>query len=72
MAPSPKSPNSDSDDLTGIEATVVSGLESMAREEIREKLGVRAEICRGRVWFSLPADRVREVSEGVTGSFRPS
>lgn len=45
-----------------IEATVVTGLETMAREEIREKLGLQAAISRGRVWFAIQESRIEEVS----------
>lgn len=46
-----------------IEATVVTGLETMAREEIREKLGVQAGITRGRVCFAVDDKQVEDVSE---------
>uniref|UniRef100_A0A224Z0Z1 THUMP domain-containing protein 3 n=1 Tax=Rhipicephalus zambeziensis TaxID=60191 RepID=A0A224Z0Z1_9ACAR len=44
-----------------IEATVVTGLEHIARDECIDKLGVRPETARGRVFFELPIDRVTEV-----------
>lgn len=43
------------------EATVVTGLETMCREEVREKLGVNAECFRGRVTFTLPVERTSEI-----------
>ncbi|XP_022709535.1 THUMP domain-containing protein 3-like isoform X1 [Varroa jacobsoni] len=46
---------------TVVEATVVSGLESMAREEIKEKLSLYGQTSRGRVWFTVPNDRLEEI-----------
>lgn len=42
------------------EATVASGLETIAQSEVKDKIGVESEIQRGRVWFStnLPVERV--------------
>lgn len=50
---------------TVVEATVVSGLESMAREEIKEKLSLYGQTSRGRVWFTVPNDRLEEVSSRI-------
>ncbi|XP_075525695.1 tRNA (guanine(6)-N(2))-methyltransferase THUMP3-like [Dermacentor variabilis] len=49
------------DAVCRIEATVVTGLEHIARDECTDKLGVRPETARGRVFFDLPVDRVTEV-----------
>ncbi|KAH6921800.1 hypothetical protein HPB50_004999 [Hyalomma asiaticum] len=49
------------DSVCRIEATVVTGLEHIARDECADKLGVRPETARGRVFFELPIDRVTEV-----------
>ncbi|XP_022709539.1 THUMP domain-containing protein 3-like isoform X3 [Varroa jacobsoni] len=49
---------------TVVEATVVSGLESMAREEIKEKLSLYGQTSRGRVWFTVPNDRLEEGASG--------
>ncbi|KAH8031646.1 hypothetical protein HPB51_019660 [Rhipicephalus microplus] len=49
------------DSTCRIEATVVTGLEHIARDECIDKLGVRPDTSRGRVFFDLPIDRVTEV-----------
>ncbi|XP_077545456.1 tRNA (guanine(6)-N(2))-methyltransferase THUMP3-like [Haemaphysalis longicornis] len=43
-----------------LEATVVTGLEHIARDECIDKLGARPETARGRIFFELPVDRVAE------------
>ncbi|CAN8026180.1 unnamed protein product, partial [Ixodes persulcatus] len=44
-----------------IEATVVTGLEHIAKDECWSKLGAQPETARGRIFFELPVDRVGEV-----------
>ena len=48
--------------LCEIECTVVSGLETVAQDEVEKKLGLEVfETIRGRVNFKIPFTRVREV-----------
>ncbi|XP_066284424.1 tRNA (guanine(6)-N2)-methyltransferase THUMP3-like [Branchiostoma lanceolatum] len=42
------------EDLIQIAATVTSGLEQIAKEEVEEKLGSKVEKCRGRIKFNTP------------------
>lgn len=46
--------------LANYEATVSTGLESIAKEEVREKLNVDATTQKGRIWFSSdePVERI--------------
>ncbi|KAK8788334.1 hypothetical protein V5799_021887 [Amblyomma americanum] len=59
------------DEVCKIEATVVTGLEHVAREECAQKLGVTPETARGRIFFQLPVERVTEVRclQGVDNLF---
>lgn len=43
------------DSLAYYEATVASGLESIAQSEVKDKIGVESVTQRGRVWFSTDA-----------------
>ncbi|XP_023232413.1 THUMP domain-containing protein 3-like [Centruroides sculpturatus] len=43
-----------------IEATVVTGFETVAKEECEEKLTCSAKIERGRIFFDIPFSRVSE------------
>lgn len=45
-----------------IEATVVTGLEHIAKAECFEKLGAEPETMRGRIFFDMPIDSVDDVS----------
>ena len=47
--------------LCEIEATVPTGFEELARDEIAEKLGTKGTVVRGRVNFFLPKERAKEV-----------
>jgi len=48
-------------DICTIEASVVTGFEPMAQEEIKDVLGSEGTCHRGRVIFDLPVARVKEV-----------
>lgn len=46
--------------IANYEATVATGLENLAKDEARDKLGVEAVTQQGRIWFSsdLPVSRI--------------
>ena len=60
--------NPDNDNMNSKEkyyeigATVISGLEYMAKEECEEKLKCKAEIDRGRIFFKVQGEQLRSVS----------
>lgn len=45
-----------------LEATVVTGFETGAAEEVGEKLAINATAHRGKIRFQIPVSRVKDVS----------
>lgn len=48
-----------------IEATVVSGFEPLAKEEVEEKFGATAWTSRGRVNMLIPIENVQKVQSFI-------
>lgn len=48
-----------------IEATVPTGFEEVAKEEAIEKFGTECTSSRGNITFSVPINRVKDVSKSL-------
>lgn len=48
-------------ELCEIETTIVTGFESIAKEEAAEKLGVKTSTARGKLNFKIPVKDVKKV-----------
>ncbi|KAK3895897.1 hypothetical protein Pcinc_000505 [Petrolisthes cinctipes] len=53
--------NKDNNNICTLEATVITGLEDIAGDECREKLGVEAVLARGRVFIDVHVSQVPQV-----------
>ena len=62
-APIVNMPDQLSADVCLIEATVVTGFETMAQDELQEKFGIGSTSTRGSINFEFPIDRAKSVSE---------
>ena len=48
-----------------IEATVTTGFENIAKEEVEEKFGVEAAVEKGHITFTIPVSDVDQVCFGL-------
>lgn len=48
-----------------VEATVVTGFESVAAEEADERFNTNCKIMRGRISIECPVEKVEQVKNGV-------
>ena len=63
MAASANMPSEMTTKLCEIEATVATGFEELAQEEVQEKFGVTSRAKRGSINFEVPISRANQVSE---------
>ena len=52
-----------------IEASVPTGFEDLAKDEVKEKFGVSSVSHRGKINFWIPTDKVKEVRRARDGQY---